>query len=70
MYLKRSPFIVFQMLRKRFNYPLKPKNEQKYIHQRLELLDQHYCLQGDLEIWKSYLELGQEKQQWPVSLFV
>ena len=69
MYLKRSPFTLFQMLRKRFNYALKPKHEQEFIYQRLELFDQHYCLEVDLELWQSYLEAGQEKHQWPVSLF-
>lgn len=67
MYLTRSLFTLFQLLRKSLNYPLKNKDEQQFIHTRLELLDQHYYLEVELQLWQSYLHIGVEKHQWPVS---
>ncbi len=55
------------MLSKTLNYTLQKKAEQKFIYARLNLLDQHYCLEVDLKLWQSYLELGLEQQKWPVS---
>jgi len=69
MYLKRSPSILFQMLNKRLNYTLKKKDEQNFIYTRLNLLDQHYCLEVDLKLWQSYLDIGLQQHKWPVSLF-
>ena len=37
MYLKRSPFILFQMLEQKLNRPLKDKNERQFISDRLTL---------------------------------
>jgi hypothetical protein len=70
MYLKRSPSILFQMLNKRLNYTLKKKDEQNFIYTRLNLLDQQYCLQVDLILWQSYLDIGIEQNKWPVSFSI
>lgn len=67
MYLKRSSFILFQMLRKKLNYLLKKKDEQKFIYTRLDLLDRHYCLELDLRLWQSYFNIGLEQHRWPVT---
>ena len=69
MYLKRSSFLLFQMLSQRLNYRIKKKDEQQFIHTRLELFDRYYCLEVDLQLWQSYLNIGLERQQWPVSSF-
>ncbi|CAF1533969.1 unnamed protein product [Adineta ricciae] len=38
---------------------------QLYIRKRLELLDQHYCSEAHLQLWKSFLRIGLEYQEWP-----
>jgi DNA-binding transcriptional MerR regulator len=67
MYLKRSSFVLFQMLNKTLNYLFKKKPEQKFIHTRLDLLDRQYFFQTDLQLWQSYLEIGLAQHRWPVS---
>jgi hypothetical protein len=67
MYLERSSSILFQMLSKRLNYTIKKKDEQRFIHARLSLLDQHYCLGVNLQLWQSYLDIGLQQHRWPVS---
>ena len=69
MYLTRSPFMLFQRLSKRMNYSLKKKDEQQFLYTRLDLLDPHYCMEIDLKLWQSYLDVGLEKRTWPVSFF-
>ena len=69
MYLKRSSSILFQILSKKLNYPFKKKDEQKFIYRRLDLLYWHYCLEVDLQLWQSYLDIGLQHNRWPVSLF-
>lgn len=58
------------MLHKRLNYDFEEKKEQKYIYLRLNLLDQHYCLKVDLNLWQSYLQIGLETDRWPVSFYL
>jgi hypothetical protein len=67
MYLTRSSSILCQILNKTFNYKLKNKDEQRFIYQQLELLDQQYCLKQDKELWQSYLDIGLQQHIWPVS---
>jgi hypothetical protein len=69
MYLTRSSSILWQTLTKPLNYSLKEKNEQRFIYERLELLDQQYCLQVDQHLWQSYFDIGLQKHVWPVSIF-
>ena len=57
------------MLSKTLNYTFKEKNEQKYIYLRLNLFDQQYCLKVDEQLWQSYLDIGLQQNQWPVSFF-
>jgi len=70
MYLKRLPSKLFQMLSKLLNYPLKKKHEQRFIYVRLNLLDQHYCLAVNQQLWLSYLDIGLQQHIWPVSIFL
>ena len=58
MYLERSSSVLFQILSKKLNYPFKKKDEQKFIYTRLDLLDQHNCLEVDLQLQQSYLDIG------------
>ena len=69
MYLTRSSSILWQTLNKSLNYSLKKTNEKKFIYERLELLDQQYCLEVDQHFWQSYFDLGLQKHVWPVSIF-
>ena len=68
MYLKRSSNILFQMLNQILNYRLKAKNEKDFIHTRIDLLDEHYCLETHQQLWQSYLEIGLQAHRWPVRL--
>ena len=63
MYLKRSSYMLFEMLQKTFRQPIEIKSEQKFLHLRLNLLDQHYFLEVHLHLWKSYLRIGLDEQQ-------
>ncbi|CAF5223456.1 unnamed protein product [Rotaria magnacalcarata] len=69
MCLARSSSILCQILNKTLNYSLKKKDEKKIIFQRLQLLDQHYCLEMDRQLWQSYLDIGIQQNLWPVNLF-
>jgi hypothetical protein len=69
MYLTRSSYILWQTLNKTLNYSSKEKNEQRFIYERLELLDQQYCLEVDQHLWQSYFDIGLQKHVWPVSRF-
>lgn len=68
MYLKRSPTILFQILKPKLNLPLKRADERHFIHHRLALFDRHYCFEVDLKLQQSYLDIGSEQQRWPVSI--
>jgi hypothetical protein len=67
MYLKRSSRVLFQILSSKLNYFTRKNDLKAFIHKRLDLLGQHYCLELDLQLWTSYLNIGLEKHQWPVS---
>ncbi|CAF1440935.1 unnamed protein product [Adineta steineri] len=70
MYLERSSSTLFQMLKKRLNDSLKKKDKKIFIYTRLELLDQHYCLEIDLQLWQTYLDIGLQQHRWPEQLFL
>ena len=70
MYLKRSSSILCQILNKTLKYSLKKKEEQRFIHMILELLDRQYCLERDQELWQSDLDIGLQQNLWPVSFFL
>ncbi|CAM4819703.1 unnamed protein product [Rotaria magnacalcarata] len=65
MYLKVHPNLLFRTLCLQLKYKLKKKNERRFIHHRLQLLDQQYRLELRQNLWQSYLALGSEKQVWP-----
>ncbi|CAF5177972.1 unnamed protein product, partial [Rotaria magnacalcarata] len=69
MYLTRSSSILCQILNKALNYSLKKEDEKEFIFQRLQLLDQQYCLEMDRQLWQSYLDIGIQQNFWPVNLF-
>ena len=70
MYLKRSPLILFRILREQLHLLLKDKSEQEFIHDRLRLFDQHYCLEVELKLQQSYLDSGLQQHRWPVKGFL
>ncbi|CAF1348914.1 unnamed protein product [Adineta steineri] len=70
MYLERSSSTLFQMLKKRLNDSLKKKDEKIFIYTRLQLLDPHYCLEIDLQLWRSYLDIGLQQRRWPEQLYL
>jgi hypothetical protein len=54
------------MLKRKLNYPLRSKDERHFIHVRLSLLDLHYCLEVNLKLQQSYLEMGLQEHRWAV----
>ena len=67
MYLKVHPNLLFRTLHVQLKYKLKKKNERRFLHHRLQLLDQQCRLDLHRNLWQSYLALGSKKQVWPVS---
>ncbi|CAF3341725.1 unnamed protein product [Rotaria socialis] len=65
MYLTRSSFELCEILNKTLNYSLKKTDEKQFIHVRLQLLDQQYCLEIDQQLWQSYLDIGLQQHLWP-----
>ncbi|CAF1929236.1 unnamed protein product, partial [Rotaria magnacalcarata] len=65
MYLTRSSFVLCEILNKALNYSLKKKDEKEFIHVRLQLYDQQYCLEIDQQLWQSYLDIGLQQHLWP-----
>ncbi|CAM4814943.1 unnamed protein product [Rotaria magnacalcarata] len=58
------------MLRREFNRSLNRKDEQIFIHLRLQLFDRQFRLELDQRLWQSYLDLGlQQESIWPRSLY-
>ncbi|CAM2729112.1 unnamed protein product [Rotaria socialis] len=69
IYLTHSPHFIFQTLRQQFNRLLNKKDEQIFVHVRLQLLDRKYRLEVDQRLWQSYLDLGLKEKLWPRSLY-
>jgi hypothetical protein len=68
--LTRSSATLFRFLSKKLNHALRKEDEQQFIYVRLNLFDQQYWLEIDQHLWQSYLNIGLEKQLWPVSCFL
>ncbi|CAF1418102.1 unnamed protein product [Adineta steineri] len=72
-YLKRTSSILLQALRLQLEHPLKKKIEQRFIFQRLQLLDKQFCLEIHRFLWQSYLNIGSQQQQqqytWPDEIY-
>ncbi|CAF1507025.1 unnamed protein product [Rotaria sp. Silwood1] len=66
-YLTHSPHLIFQALRQEFNCSLNKKDEQIFIHLRLQLFDRQFRLELDQHLWQSYLDLFHQDNLWPVS---
>jgi hypothetical protein len=49
-------------------YQLKENDQQRFIYTRLGLFDQQYCFDIELQLWKSYSEIGLQHQIWPISI--
>ncbi|CAF1515433.1 unnamed protein product [Rotaria magnacalcarata] len=69
IYLTHSPHFIFQTLSQQFNRLLNKKDEQIFVHVRLQLLDRKYRLEADQRLWQSYLDLGLKEKLWPRSLY-
>ena len=68
--MKRSPSILFKMLRQKLSHALKDQNERQFIYHRLCLLDQHYCLEVKLKLQQSYLDTGLQQHRWSIRVFL
>jgi hypothetical protein len=66
-YLKKAPNLLFQALRLQLKKKLNKKAQQRFLHYRLQLIDQQYRLNLHRNLWQSYFTLGSEQQIWPVS---
>ncbi|CAF0855175.1 unnamed protein product [Didymodactylos carnosus] len=49
-----------------YRRPIK-KEEQIFIYEQLELLDQQYCLEMDQQLWQSYLDIDLQHHIWPAN---
>ena len=54
------------MLSRQLNYSIRKRDEQAFVRARLDLLDWHYCLQMEVQLWQSYCSTGVAERQWPV----
>ncbi|CAF4165881.1 unnamed protein product [Rotaria sordida] len=63
-YLTKAPNLLFQNLRLQLKHKLNKRKQQKFIHSRLQLLDQQQRLDIHRNLWQSYLTLGSEQQIW------
>jgi hypothetical protein len=61
-YLKKAPNLLFQALRLQLKKKLNKKTQQRFLHYRLQLIDQQYRLKLHRNLWQSYLTLGSEHQ--------
>jgi len=66
-YLKKAPNLLFQALCLQLKKKLNKKTQQRFLHYRLQLIDQQYRLNLYRNLWQSYFTLGSEQQIWPVS---
>jgi hypothetical protein len=66
-YLKKAPNLLFQNLRLQLKKKLNKKTQQRFLHYRVQLIDQQYRLRLHRNLWQSYFTLGSEQQIWPVS---
>ncbi|CAF1587981.1 unnamed protein product, partial [Adineta steineri] len=64
-YLKKSPNVLFQSLRLQLDQKLNTKVQQRFLHYRLQLIDQQHRLNLHQNLWQSYCTLGCEQQIWP-----
>ncbi|CAF1255732.1 unnamed protein product [Adineta ricciae] len=69
MYLKQSSAILFQVLSKILKYPLKKKDEQRFIYVRLISFDQQYCTEIELQLWHSYVDIALQHHIWPDQIY-
>ena len=70
MYAKKSSSVIlFRMLNQMLQYSFTTEDKRSFIYARLNLLDQYYCLNIELQLWQSYLEIALQLHTWPVSIF-
>lgn len=67
IYLQVYPNLLFRTLSLQLKHTLKKKNERRFLHHRLQLLDEQHRLQLRKNLWQEYLTLGFQQQVWPVS---
>ena len=66
-YLKMPRNLLLRSLQPQLNYRVKRKDEQNYLLQRLQLIDEHFCVDLIRYLYQSYWDLGSSVQMWPVS---
>jgi len=66
-YLKMPRRLLLRSLRLQLDRPLKREIDQNYILRRLQLIDEHFCVDRIRYLYQSYSDLGSQDQIWPVS---
>ena len=57
-YLKMPRRLLLHSLYFQLKYPLKKKNEQRFILSRLKIIDEQFCLDQIRYLYQTYLDLG------------
>ncbi|CAF4058846.1 unnamed protein product [Adineta steineri] len=63
-YLRKAPNLLFQALRLKLTKKINTTSQQRFLHHRLQLIDQQYRLDLHQNLWQSYLSLGSEHEIW------
>ena len=63
----QSPHLIFQALSQQSSCQLNKKDEQMFIHLRLQLFNRQYRLDVDQHLWQSCLNVDCQENFWPVS---
>ena len=67
-YLRMPRKLLLRSIEIQLNHRLKRVDEQNYILRRLQLIDEHFCVQLIRNQYQSYWNLGNAALIWPVSL--
>lgn len=58
--------LLLRTLRLHLKHRLKKREEQRFILERVQLLDQEYCITLYRKLWQLYMNLSSKYQIWPV----
>ncbi|CAF1322653.1 unnamed protein product [Adineta steineri] len=61
-YLRKAPNLLFQALRLKLTKKINTAAQQRFLHHRLQFIDQQYRLDFHQSLWQSYLSLGSEHE--------
>jgi hypothetical protein len=69
-YLTKGSNLLIQSLTLQLQQDKINKKQQRFLLKRLQLLDQHYCIEQQQQLWQSYLNHGNSSNIWPVSYLI